>query len=239
MGKLFALADLHLSLIGEKPMDIFGDQWRNHAQRMADNWDKTVSGADTVLLPGDLSWARSLEDAAPDLRWIAERPGRKVLLKGNHDGWWSSRPKLRQALSPECEILQHDSHRVLDTVILGARGWTAPGDPHAVPADEPVFRRELERLKLSIAHADRVHGLALPRVAMLHYPPWIKGQPPTEVVDLLGAAGVSVCVFGHLHGEDHELAVTGLQAGIEYRLVACDAVEFTPVEVEGIRRRCA
>jgi predicted phosphohydrolase len=231
MARLFALADLHLSLNGEKPMDVFGEQWRDHAQRMAANWDSTVSATDTVLLPGDLSWARSLEEAAPDLLCIAERPVHKILLKGNHDSWWSSRAKLSSALSADCDILQHDSVRISDTVIIGARGWTSPGDPHAVPADEPLFRRELERLKLSIAHADRLHGLALPRVAMLHYPPWIKGQPPTEVVTLLKDAGASVCVYGHLHGEDHRLAVTGHQEGIDYHLVASDAVAFSPVTI--------
>ncbi len=228
MPKLFALADLHLSLSGAKPMDIFGEAWIDHAARMAAAWDRAVQPEDTVLVPGDISWARDLAEAAPDLAWIGDRPGRKVLLRGNHDSWWTTVGKVRRALPPECEPLQNDSLPVGDWIVIGARGWVAPDDPVASPEDERVFRRELERLRLSIADADRRHGRDRPRIAMLHFPPWIRDRDPTEVVAMLRDAGVRECVYGHLHGEDHRLAVTGEHDGIRFHLVACDAVGFSP-----------
>jgi len=228
MPRLFALADLHLSLSGEKPMDVFGEAWRDHPGRMAASWDRIVAPEDTVLLPGDLSWARKLGEARADLEWIGTRPGRKLLLRGNHDSWWPGPRALRAALPAGCEALHHDAHRVGDWVIVGARGWTSPDDPGAAEHDAVLFRREVERLRMSIADADRRFGRELPRLAMLHFPPWVEGQEPRSVVEILSRSGVRVCVYGHLHGDDHRLAVTGERAGIRYHFVAADAVDFTP-----------
>ncbi len=232
MSRLFAIADLHLSLNGDKPMDIFGDNWAEHPARIAAAWDGMVEARDTVLLPGDLSWARTLEDAAVDLAWIDARPGRKILMRGNHDMWWGSLGKLRKAVPSSCTPLQNCAILVDGrVVVLGARGWTAPDDPVAGPEDGKIFRRELERLRLSIADADRRFSRELPRVAMLHYPPWIEGREPSEVVALLREAGVATCLYGHLHGDDHSLGVVGERDGMRYMLVSADAVEFAPVEV--------
>jgi predicted phosphohydrolase len=228
MPKLFALADLHLSLSGEKPMDVFGELWRDHAEQMATHWDRSVSSEDTVLLPGDLSWARKLADAAVDLEWIGSRPGRKLLLKGNHDSWWSGIGTLRSVLPEGCEALHNDSHRVGEWVVVGARGWLSPDDPSATEQDHAIFRRELERLRLSILDADRRFGRELPRAAMLHYPPWVEGYEPTAVVEMIRKAGVRECVYGHLHGEDHRLAIIGEREGIRFHFVASDAVGFAP-----------
>ena len=231
MGRVFALADLHLSLCGAKPMDVFGDAWHDHPRRMAESWDARVRPDDAVLLAGDLSWAESLAQAAPDLAWIGERPGRKLLLRGNHDSWWSSLSRVRQSLPPGCDVLQNNALRVDDLVVVGTRGWTSPDDPQAAPQDARVFRREIGRLRLSIADADCRYGRAMPRLAMLHYPPWLCGREPTEVVDVLHEGGVTACVYGHLHGADHRLAMTGRHDGIEYHFVAADAVDFAPVEI--------
>ena len=231
MARLFALADLHLSLAGTKPMEVFGELWRDHPRRMAEAWDRRVAAEDTVLLPGDLSWARNLTEAGPDLAWIGERPGRKLLLRGNHDSWWGSAARVRAALPEGCELLQNDAHRATGRVIVGARGWLSPDDPHADPHAGRVFRRELERLRMSIRHADRAFGRELPRVAMVHFPPWIEGRPPTQVVDVLRRAGVSVVVYGHLHGEDHALAVRGRRDGMLFCFVSADAVGFAPEEI--------
>jgi predicted phosphohydrolase len=213
-------------------MDVFGDVWRDHAQRMAVAWDARVGEEDTVLLAGDLSWGRNLEEAAPDLAWIGSRPGRKVLLRGNHDSWWTSIAKVRRSLPPGCEALQHDAVHLAPWVVVGARGWLAPHDPAAQPHDRDVFRRELGRLALSIADADRRFGRELPRLAMTHFPPCLEGQEPSEVVGLLQEAGVRACVYGHLHGADHRRAVRGERDGIFYYFVAADAVDFAPVEID-------
>jgi len=232
MGKLFAIADLHLSLDGAKPMNIFGEQWKNHHDRIGEAWDRIVADQDTILLPGDLSWARTLDEAGRDLEWIGARPGRKILMRGNHDMWWSSLSKVRKRLPDRCEPLQNNSFLLDDqVVVLGARGWNAPDDPVAEPGDDRIFARELERLRLSVADADRRFGKELPRVAMLHYPPWIAGRPATAVVAILKEAGVSTCLYGHLHGEDHALGVVGRRDGIRYMLTAADAIDFRPVEV--------
>ena len=231
VARVFALADLHLSLSGAKPMEIFGEPWRDHAARMAAAWDLAVEPRDVVLLPGDLSWARSLAEAGPDLAWIGARPGRKLLLRGNHDSWWSSIARVRAALPRGAEALQHDALRAAGWVIVGARGWTAPDDPAAAAGDASIFRREVERLRLSVRAADSAFGRAAPRLAMLHYPPWIEGRPPTAVVSVLREAGVSVCVYGHLHGEDRRLGVQGYREGIRFVLVSADAVGFSPALV--------
>ena len=230
-GRLFALADLHLSLSGAKPMDIFGAAWVQHHVRMAEAWDDTVADDDTVLLPGDLSWAKSIDEAEPDLEWIGARPGRKLLLRGNHDGWWSSLSRVRRALPEGCIPLQHDAHEVGDLVVVGARGWLAPDDPIANERDASIFHRELERLRLSIRDADSRLPRERPRVAMLHYPPWIVGREPTAVVEVLREAGVRLVVYGHLHGDDHSMGVVGEHDGIRFELVAADAIGFAPREL--------
>jgi len=237
MGRLLALADLHLSGTGDKPMDRFGDLWVDHARRMAANWDATVRPEDWVLLPGDLSWAKNLEQAACDLAWIGERPGSKLLLRGNHDSWWGGRSKVRQALPAGCEILHNSAFEVGDWIVLGSRGWLSPDDPFAGADDRKVYERELRRLDLSIEDASRFDS-GRSRLAMLHYPPWVAGREPTEVVRRMRAAGVSICVFGHLHGADHALAIDGTHDGIRYHFVAADAVDFRPVVIlEDVERR--
>jgi predicted phosphohydrolase len=213
-------------------MDVFGELWRDHARRMAGAWDDIVEETDTVLLPGDLSWARNLVEAAPDLAWIGDRPGRKVLLRGNHDSWWAGLSRVRAALPDGCEPLQNNATEFQDWVIVGARGWTGPDDPYVKPGDDRVFKRELERLRASIADADRRFGRSRPRLAMTHFPPWVDGQSPTAVVELLRRAGVSICVYGHLHGEDHRRAVRGERDGIRYVFVAADAVGFEPTQID-------
>jgi predicted phosphohydrolase len=209
-------------------MSVFGPAWNDHAARIAQAWDATVAPSDTVLLPGDLSWARDLDEAAADLAWIGSRPGEKFLLRGNHDSWWGSLTKVRRALPAGCHALQNDAFDLGVVVLVGARGWTAPDDPGAVPADAAIFSREVNKLRLSIADADRRFGRRAPRVAMLHYPPWIEGHPETEVVGVLREGCVADCVYGHLHGADHALGVQGERGGIRFHLVASDAIGFAP-----------
>jgi predicted phosphohydrolase len=145
---------------------------------------------------------------------------------------------VRRLLPARCEPLHNDSLRAAGWVVVGARGWTAPDDPIATAADERVFHRELERLRLSIAHADRTHGGGPPRLAMVHYPPLLAGRPPGEVVETLQRAGVRHCVYGHLHGDDHRLAVHGEHGGIRYHFVAADAIDFAPLEID-LEQACA
>lgn len=227
--KVFALADLHLGVAVEKPMDIFGPVWERHAERIDANWRRVVAPDDWVLVPGDISWAMKLEDALPDLRFIDALPGRKLLLKGNHDFWWGSRAKVEAVLPPSLRLLQHDAADLGQGIgVVGTRGWTPPEAPRSTPEDRKIYERELLRLQLSLKAAagrfDRV-------IAMIHYPPVYAGLGETGFVPLLREAGVGICAYGHLHGPDHRYAVKGERGGIVYYFVAADAVDFTPVEI--------
>lgn len=232
--KLFALADPHLSFGHPKPMDIFGEVWRDHPARLAAAWDRLVGPDDVVIVAGDISWGQSLAEAAPDLEYHAARPGRtKILLRGNHDSWWGSAAKLRAALPPGLVALQNDALRLPEGVVVcGARGWNLPGMPWGDPeTDPPVFRRELERLDLSLAEARRIREPGDALLAMLHYPPLGPGDATSPVLERLAAAGVDRAVFGHLHGEDHAWAPAGRHAGVDLVFVAVDATGFRPVPV--------
>jgi len=228
---VFALADPHLGEAVQKPMDVFGRRWKDHAARIKRNWRAAVGPRDWVLLAGDISWGMHLEEALPDLRFLDGLPGRKVLLKGNHDYWWTSRSKVEARLPASLKLLQNDAVDLGGGVgVVGTRGWTPPGAPRATAQDEKIYRRELQRLELSIAAGrDRFETL----LAMLHYPPLYHGLGATAFVPLLEGARVSICVYGHLHGPDHRYAFDGLQGGIRYHFVAADAVDFTPVRIFG------
>ncbi len=227
--KLFALADPHLGQGVDKAMDIFGPLWKRHTERLAANWTETVGPDDTVLVPGDISWAMKLEDALVDLEFLHALPGRKILLKGNHDYWWGSRAKVEKVLPASLRLLQNDAVDLGDGVgVVGTRGWTPPGSARAGAEDATIFARELQRFTLSVASAgDRFTTL----IAMLHYPPLTSGMGETPFVPLLQAAGVKACVYGHLHAGDHRFAVTGRHDGIDYYFVAADALGFRPLQI--------
>jgi predicted phosphohydrolase len=204
-------------------MDRFGPQWVGHAERIAGAWRERVTAGDTVLVCGDTSWAMRLDEAAPDLAYLAELPGRKILVRGNHDFWWGTLSRLRRVLPAGIEALQNDSVRVEGWWVSGARGWSLPV-PGAVPADLAIYARELGRLRLSLERA----GAGGRRLAMLHYPPWMPGLESTAVVDLLREFGVSLCVYGHLHALPPGSYPEGVHAGIEFHCVSADLVEFAP-----------
>jgi predicted phosphohydrolase len=226
--KIWGLSDLHLSFSSNKPMDIFGPQWQNHAQKMADFWDSLVSHDDIVLCPGDLSWAMKLEEARLDLEWIGKRPGLKILVKGNHDLWWSSISKLRSFIHPSCVALQNDAYDIGEFVIAGSRCWTAPGSFDYTEHDEKIYQRELERLKMSL---DKAVSIAPGKkiLAAIHYPPFTMNKENTKFADLLERYPVSICVYGHLHGEkSFRYAFEGERNGITYMLLSCDYLKFKP-----------
>jgi hypothetical protein len=224
----FALADLHLGLAVDKPMEKFGEQWRDHPTRIADNWRRTVGADDVVLIPGDISWAMRLDAVQPDLLFLAQLPGRKVLLRGNHDYWWQSLAKVREALPPGFFAIQND-HVLLDGVaICGARGWSLPGAGEGrTDEDQKIYLRERRRLDLSLSSAPPDAR----KVAMIHFPPVGLSGQEKGFGDLLQQYQVELCVYGHLHGDDHRLALRGEHDGVFYVFCAADAVDFTPVRL--------
>jgi predicted phosphohydrolase len=226
--KIWGISDLHLSFASDKPMDIFGEHWHNHAQQMAEHWDKLITQEDIVLCPGDLSWAMKLEEARLDLEWIAQRPGLKILVKGNHDLWWNAIGKVRSAVGPSCVALQNDAYDSGDFVIAGSRCWSAPGSFDYTEHDEKIYLRELERLKMSLEVATKLADKR-PIIAAIHYPPFTIKQENTKFADLLEQYNVRICVYGHLHGQkSFKYAFEGERNGILYMLLSCDYLNFKP-----------
>lgn len=228
---IWGISDLHLSFSTDKPMDIFGDHWLGHAEKMAAAWDALVQPNDVVLCPGDLSWAMKLAEAGPDLDWIGARPGRKILGRGNHDYWWSAIGRVRAALPSGCVALQNDAVDLGDVVVAGSRLWAAPGGLDFKEADQKIYEREIIRLRMSL-QAGRKLAAERPLIAAVHYPPFTARQEPTAYSELLEEFGVKLCVYGHLHGRrSHRTAVVGARGPVQYRLIACDYLDFSPTRV--------
>lgn len=226
--KIWGISDLHLSFSTDKPMDIFGDHWQSHHEQMAKNWDQLVLASDIVLVPGDLSWAMKLNEAKADLDWIAKRPGKKIIVKGNHDLWWSSISKVRNFIDNSIIALQNDCFDAKEVVIAGSRCWSAPGAFDYTLHDEKIYLRELERLRLSLNQAKNI-SKGRPIIAAIHYPPFTAKQENTKYADLLEEFGVKICVYGHLHGSSSfKYAFEGERNGIIYMLISCDYLHFKP-----------
>lgn len=218
---VYAIADLHLPA-KQKPMDIFGEHWKDHFQRISEDWRARVAPQDLVLLPGDLSWAMRLEEALEDLESIGALPGEKILLRGNHDYWWSSIGRVRRALGEGMHALQNDSVRVGGRLYAGSRGWMLPG-AELSEEDLRIYNRERLRLEMSLKHARRLDGSA-PITVLMHYPPLTDDCPGFS--DILEAYGVCDCVYGHLHGQAIYGAVRGMRGTVRYHQVSCDGLGF-------------
>ena len=218
---VFAISDLHLPA-AQKPMDIFGPHWKDHFRRISADWLNRVDAGDIVLLPGDLSWAMNLDEAAEDLASIGRLPGRKILLRGNHDYWWSAIGRVRRALWEGTYALQNDSLLFDGRLYAGTRGWTLPG-PEAGEDDLRIYQRERLRLEMSLKHARARDGEA-PITALMHYPPLTAEHPGFS--DILEAYGVQDCVYGHLHGAALHGGVRGARNGVRYHQVSCDGLDF-------------
>jgi hypothetical protein len=229
---IWAISDLHLSHASDKPMDVFGSHWIGHHHRMAESWDRLVDADDLVLVPGDNSWALKLDEAAQDLQWIHERPGTKMLLKGNHDYWWTGIGKVRAAMPSTLQGLQNDTLVWKNYRIAGARLWNQPGHKRFTEDDDKIYHREIERLKLSLNLATKQcekDGKEL--IVMVHYPPF-RERRPSVFTELIEATTTRTCIFGHLHGrQSHERTFQGEHNGVEYQLVACDYLNFSPVKL--------
>lgn len=225
---LYAIGDLHLSLSAEKPMDVFGGNWKGYMDKLQDGLSVICPGDTTVLL-GDLSWALGLAEAKEDFAWIDRIPGKKIILKGNHDYWWSTATKFQNFCNENGFsnqfILNNNHYEYEGFAICGTRGWFFE-EERSGEHDEKVFKRELQRLETSLISAGN-----LPKIVFLHYPPRYKGYECKEIISLLEQYEVSRCFYGHLHGASHGLALEGIWNGIDYRLVSADRLNFHPFTV--------
>ena len=222
---LYAIGDLHLCLGAPKPMDIFGGAWVNYMEKLREGLS-VIGPEDTTVLLGDLSWALDLQSSAADFSWINEIPGRKIILKGNHDYWWSTAAKFynfceKNGFSDQW-ILNNNHYAYDGCAICGTRGWFYE-EQRSGEHDEKVFKRELMRLEASLRSAGD-----LQKIVFLHYPPKYKGYECREIIDLMKQYGVRQCFYGHLHGASHGLAMEGQWDGIEYHLVSADKLGFKP-----------
>lgn len=225
---LYAIGDLHLCLGALKPMDVFGGAWEGYMDKLQQGLS-VITEQDTTVLLGDLSWALDLQSAQADFCWMNDIPGRKIILKGNHDYWWSTVSKFAQF----CEVNGFSNMYILNNnhfeydgwAICGTRGWFFE-EERSGEHDEKVFRRELIRLETSLKSAGD-----LPKMVFLHYPPRHKGYTCEPILKLLEKYEVRRCFYGHLHGPSHALAMEGLWDGIEYRLVSADKLNFQPYSV--------
>ena len=225
---LYAIGDLHLSLSAEKPMDVFGGKWLGYMDKLREGMS-VIGPEDTTVLLGDLSWALNLEGAVKDFAWIDQIPGKKIILKGNHDYWWSTAAKFYKFCQKngfENQWILNNNHYEYDGwAICGTRGWFFEEDRGGTH-DEKVFRRELIRLESSLKSAGDKN-----KMVFLHYPPRYRGYECREIIELLERYEVRRCFYGHLHSESHKLAIEGQWGGVEYRLVSADYIGFKPVTV--------
>lgn len=222
---LYAIGDLHLCLGADKPMDIFGGAWVGYMDKLRQGLS-VIEPEDTTVLLGDLSWALDLEGAKEDFRFIDSIPGRKIILKGNHDYWWNTVTKFQKFCKENgfqnIHILNNNHFEYEGIAICGTRGWFFEEEKSG-EHDEKVFRRELLRLEASLKSAGD-----LPKLVFLHYPPRYKGYECPEILELLKKYAVTACYYGHLHGASHGLAMEGLWDGVDFRLVSADRLAFKP-----------
>lgn len=223
---LFAIADLHLSLGTDKPMDIFSG-WNDYVSRLTENWNSIITNDDTVVIAGDISWAMKLTDTKKDFEYINSLPGKKILLKGNHDYWWDTKTKMNKYLNDNnfntINILFNNSFECGEFAVCGTRGWLIESTSDE---DRLVLNRELGRLKLSLEDGKKYNKEL---IAFLHYPPVYGSLESTEIIDLLNEYNVKKCYYGHIHGTNMiKGCINGEYKGIDYHLISCDGVGFMP-----------
>lgn len=226
---LFAIADTHLSLGTDKPMDIFKG-WSGYVDKLRENWESTVSDSDTVVIAGDISWGMSLEGALDDFRFIDSLPGQKIILKGNHDYWWTTMRKMETFLNQNemntIRFLHNNTITVGDIAVCGSRGWFFDAEESA---DNKVLLREAGRLRTSINLAKET---GLQPVVFLHYPPITQNMVCEEIYNVLLETGIKRCYYGHLHGPSMTRSINSVRDGIEFALISCDFLAFAPKLVE-------
>jgi uncharacterized protein len=245
---IWALADLHLSFgVSDKSMDVFGEKWKGHPEKIRRHWLQLIKDDDLVLLPGDISWGMRPEEAQKDLEWIDALPGTKVLLRGNHDYWWTSLSKVEKVLPPSLHLIQNNTYRWKNVAIGGTRLWDTPEysfnlfidyieNPRAnklMHVDDPkeaekIFQRELGRLELSLKELPQDSSL---RIAMTHYPPIGADLQASRVSALLEKYKINICIFGHLHNVRTGALPFGDKNGVRYALTSCDYLDFCPIRI--------
>ncbi|KRQ87970.1 Calcineurin-like phosphoesterase [Caloramator mitchellensis] len=220
---IYALSDLHLSFASDKPMNVFGEMWEEHFLKIQENWNSKIEEDDLVLIAGDISWALKLDEALPDLEFIHNLRGKKVLIKGNHDYWWTSITKLN-SLYDDMYFIQNTSYTFENYSICGTRGWINIDDKEE--KDVKIYNRELIRLKLSLESAKESK-----KIVMMHYPPITKISKAQEFIDVLKENNVEKIIYGHIHYDARHICFNGIYEGIEFICSSADIINFDPIRI--------
>ena len=225
--KLYAFSDFHLS--GNpptKPMDIFGENWKNHREKIINAWRETIHDEDTVIMAGDLSWAMNMEDALSDLKMLGTLPGRKIVGRGNHDYWWDTVTKMTRITGGAFEFLHNSAINAGGVALAGTRGWIAETSPKLTAKDIPIIAREEGRLDRSLALAKKMPVSRI--MVVLHYPPFDEKRNPTGMVEIMKSHGVTDCIYGHIHGAPNFVNLPDELCGIRLHLTSADYLDFKP-----------
>ena len=220
--KIYAISDLHLDINNTKPMDIFGPVWKNSLDKIEEDWNSKVSDEDIVILAGDYSWAMKLDEVVPDFELLNRLKGTKIIIRGNHDFWWSSISRVREKLPPKTYALQNDAIKLGKYIFCGNRGWTIPEGKADKAENRKLYAREVERLKLSLQAAKKLQTDNEKIIFITHYPPFNNKCEPSEYTRLLEENGVYKVVFAHLHGYINPKMGYNNINGIDYYLTSCD-----------------
>ena len=233
---IYVIGDLHLSCKENKPMSIYGDNWEGHEEKIKNNWIENVKEEDLVILPGDFSWATYLKDTDMDFEYLNKLPGKKLLLKGNHDYWWTTVTSMRNFLKENdfenIDFIYNNSYEFEDKIIVGTRGWSQTEDAE----DKRLSKREALRLELSIQDGIKTYGEDKEIVVFMHYPPITNSNltknETNEFIQILQKYNIKKCFYGHLHGASIKEAVEGEHFGIDFKLVSADGLNFKLYEIK-------
>ncbi len=232
---IFVIADLHLSFKNPKPMDIFGDNWENHAEKIKKDWITKVTEKDLVVLPGDFSWETYLEDTILDFEYINNLPGKKLMLKGNHDYWWTTITSMKKFLQENnftnIDFLYNNSFEFEEKILCGTRGWNITDEEN----NEKIINRELGRLELSLQDGIKKYNEGKEIIVFMHYPPitnnMIYSGAENKFINLMKKYNIKKCYYGHLHGQSIKDAVEGEIQGINFKLVSADSLDFKLIKL--------
>lgn len=229
--KVFAISDLHLSTVVDKPMDIFDQKWQNYWDKIKADWELKVGEEDLVLMAGDFSWAMRMEEALPDFALFEGLKGKKIILRGNHDYWWNTISQVRSAIPENFFALQNDCLRFENILICGTRGWLVPEGNNLSSDDKKIYLREIERLKLSLQEMQKQRRPDDKVIAIMHFPPFNGRREESEFTKLFVVNDISTVVYGHLHGKDCRADKYLKKFGIDFWLTSADIVDFELTEI--------
>ncbi len=228
---IYVIADLHLSFSQDKPMSIFGENWEGHSKKIKTNWISKVKPEDTVVLPGDFSWAMYLKDTYKDFQYLDSLPGKKLLLKGNHDYWWTTLTNMRNFLLENkfknIDFIYNNSYLVENKILTGTRGWNLLDTENS----SKMIKRESIRLQLAIEDGIKKYGDDKEIIVFMHYPPISNTNKKSEFLKILKQYDIKRCYYGHLHGNSHKDAINGDIGGINFSLISADYLNFKLLKI--------